>query len=102
MCHLCSFKTSPEADVPLDHYRSVAMAGGGPVPVPTSDPDQKILSIADLEKAASEKLEKSARGKSEFSITSYDASLFVFFSRYLFGMRFVGISRIFHSGRATG
>lgn len=41
------------------------MAGGAPVPVPTtSDPDQKkILSIADLEKAASEKLGKSARGK---------------------------------------
>lgn len=38
------------------------MAGGGPIPVPTSDPDQKILSIADLEKAASKKLEKSARG----------------------------------------
>ena len=39
------------------------MAGGAPVPVPTSDPDQKILSIADLEKAASKKLGKSARGK---------------------------------------
>lgn len=41
------------------------MAGGAPVPVPTtSDPDRKkILSIADLEKAASEKLGKSARGK---------------------------------------
>ena len=38
------------------------MAGGAPVPVPTSDPDQKILSIADLEKAASKKLGKSARG----------------------------------------
>lgn len=38
------------------------MAGGAPVPVPTSDPDQKILSIADLERAASKKLGKSARG----------------------------------------
>ena len=38
------------------------MAGGAPVPVPTSDPDGKILSIADLEKAASKKLGKSARG----------------------------------------
>lgn len=42
---------------------SIAMAGGAPVPVPTSDPDEKILSIADLEKAASTRLGKTARGK---------------------------------------
>lgn len=41
------------------------MAGGAPVPVPTSDPDEKILSIADLEKAASKKLGKSARGNTQ-------------------------------------
>lgn len=52
------------------------MAGGAPVPVPTtSDPDQKkILSIADLEKAASEKLGKSARGKKR---QSFDFALFL-------------------------
>ena len=37
---------------------------GAPVPVPTSaDLDEKILSIADLEKAASKKLGRNARGK---------------------------------------
>ena len=41
------------------------MAGGAPVPVPTSDPDEKILSIADLEKEASKKLGKSARGNTQ-------------------------------------
>lgn len=41
---------------------SFAMAGGALVPVPTSDPEQKILSIADLEREASKKLGKSARG----------------------------------------
>ena len=36
---------------------------GAPVPVPTSsDLDEKILSIADLEKAASKKLGRNARG----------------------------------------
>ena len=40
----------------------ITMAGGAPIPVPTSDPDEKILSIADLEKAASKKLDKTARG----------------------------------------
>lgn len=44
------------------------MAGGAPVPIPTSDPDEKILSIADLEKAATKRLGKSARGKREVSI----------------------------------
>ena len=37
---------------------------GAPVPVPTSsDLDEKILSIADLEKAASKKLGRNARGE---------------------------------------
>lgn len=44
------------------------MAGGAPVPVPTSDPDEKILSIADLEKAASKRLGKTARGNFEIFI----------------------------------
>ena len=38
---------------------------GAPVPVPVSAESSKILSIADLEKAANEKLGKSARGKEE-------------------------------------
>ena len=41
-----------------------AMAGGAPVPVPVSDPEDTILSIADLEKAASKKLGKTAGGMS--------------------------------------
>ena len=37
---------------------------GAPVPVPTAaDLDEKILSIADLEKAASKKLGRNARGE---------------------------------------
>ena len=39
------------------------MAGGAPVPIPTTDLDEKILSIKDLERVASKKLEKTARGK---------------------------------------
>lgn len=39
------------------------MAGGAPVPVPVPESQDKILSIADLEKAASKKLGKTARGK---------------------------------------
>ena len=38
------------------------MAGGAPIPVPTSDFEEKILSIKDLERAASKKLEKNTRG----------------------------------------
>ncbi len=38
------------------------MAGGAPVPIPVEDPDDVILSIADLEKAASRKLGKTAGG----------------------------------------
>lgn len=45
------------------------MAGGAPIPIPTSDPDEKILSIADLEKAASKKLGKSARGNTRSFVT---------------------------------
>ena len=45
----------------LYYYKAaIAMAGRAPISVPTSDPDEKILSIADLEKAASKKLGKSA------------------------------------------
>lgn len=54
------------------------MAGGGPVPIPTSDPNEKILSIADLEKAASKKLEKTARGKIESCVMF---GFFLFFNR---------------------
>ena len=39
------------------------MAGGAPVPVPTFDLDEKILSIKDLERVASKRLERTARGK---------------------------------------
>jgi hypothetical protein len=39
------------------------MAGGAPVPVPVDNPEQKILCIADLEAAASKKMEKGARGE---------------------------------------
>lgn len=38
------------------------MAGGAPIPIPTADVDEKILSIKDLEHAASERLGRSARG----------------------------------------
>ena len=45
------------------------MAGGAPIPVPVSrDPDEIILSIADLEKAASKKLGKSAKGEYQASL----------------------------------
>lgn len=64
MCHLqlCLLERCFEANIPLYSTVLFAMAGGGPVPVPTSDPDEKVLSIADLEKAASKKLGKIARG----------------------------------------
>ena len=39
------------------------MAGGAPVPLPVDNPEQKILCIADLEEAASKKMEKGARGE---------------------------------------
>lgn len=39
------------------------MAGGAPVPIPVPKGQETILSIADLEKAASKKLGKTAGGK---------------------------------------
>ena len=39
------------------------MAGGAPVPIPVPESQETILSIADLEKAASKKLGKTAGGK---------------------------------------
>ena len=39
------------------------MAGGAPVPIPVHEREDKILSIKDLEKAASKKLGKTAGGK---------------------------------------
>jgi hypothetical protein len=39
------------------------MASGAPVPVPVDNPGQKILCIADLEEAASKKMEKGPRGE---------------------------------------
>ena len=45
---------------------------GAPVPVATdSDLDEKILSIADLEKAASKKLGRNARGNCLVFITGF-------------------------------
>jgi hypothetical protein len=41
------------------------MAGGAPILVPVTVPEEKILCIADLEKAGSRKMEKSARGESK-------------------------------------
>ena len=45
-------------------FKSITMAGGAPDPIPIADPYETILSIADLEKAASKKLGKTAGGKS--------------------------------------
>lgn len=39
------------------------MAGGAPVPIPVPEREEKILSIKDLEKAATKKLGKTAGGK---------------------------------------
>ena len=39
------------------------MAGGAPVPIPVPEREDKILSIKDLERAASKKLGKTAGGK---------------------------------------
>ena len=39
------------------------MAGGAPVPIPVSENQEMILSVKDLEKAASKKLGKTAGGK---------------------------------------
>ena len=42
---------------------TIAMAGGAPIPIPTANLDEKILSIKDLEKAANKKLAQSLKGK---------------------------------------
>ena len=58
------------------------MAGGAPIPVPITDPEEKILSIADLEKAGSQKMEKGARGESReyFRISEFQSCiLYVFY-----------------------
>lgn len=66
-------------------YQLYAMAGGAPVPVPTSDPDQRILSIADLEKAASQKLGKSARGNLKyFLVLEFPAVFMLTMRRHIF------------------
>ncbi len=49
------------------------MAGGAPVPIPVSDSETIVLSIADLKEAASKKLPKGARGN--HSYFSYATSL---------------------------
>ena len=49
---------------------------GAPVPVPTSsDSDEKILSIGDLEKAASKKLGRNARGNGRVFVDGFGLSL---------------------------
>jgi hypothetical protein len=48
------------------------MAGGAPIPVPMTAPQEKILCIADLEKAGSRKMEKGARGEPKWgSVSAY-------------------------------
>ena len=42
------------------------MAGGAPIPIPTADLDEMILSIKDLKKAASKKLAQSLKGNRSF------------------------------------
>jgi hypothetical protein len=42
------------------------MASGAPILVPVTVPEEKILCIADLEKAGSRKMEKGARGESKW------------------------------------
>jgi hypothetical protein len=46
-------------------FKLIIMAGGAPIPVPITAPEEKILCIADLEKAGSRKMEKGARGESQ-------------------------------------
>ena len=49
---------------------------GAPVPVPTSsDLEEKILSIKDLEKAASKKLGRNARGEGWVFVDCFGVSL---------------------------
>ena len=58
------------------------MAGGAPIPIPTADLDEKILSVKDLEKAASKKLAQSLKGNR--SLFSYCLPWLLF---YLFANR---------------
>ena len=62
------------------------MAGGAPIPIPTSDVDEKILSIEDLKNAASRKLGQSARGNrlSLSFMVDLVAALLIFALRALF------------------
>jgi hypothetical protein len=43
----------------------IIIAGGTPIPVPVTVPEEKMLCIADLEKAGSRKMKKGARGESK-------------------------------------
>ena len=62
------------------------MAGGAPVPIPVPECQETILSIADLEKAASKKLGKTAGGKASRCGESIDLNaVFVVLGRYLPG-----------------
>ena len=62
------------------------MAGGAPVPIPVSDSQETILSIADLEKAASKKLGKTAGGKASRCGNSLDSKImFVGWGQHLPG-----------------
>ena len=51
------------------------MAGGAPVPIPVPKDQETILSIADLEKAASKKLGKTAGGKASSCGNSIDLNI---------------------------
>ena len=46
---------------------------GAPVPIPVPDLDTKILSVADLQEAASKKLPNNVRGNQQVSL--YEACL---------------------------
>lgn len=62
------------------------MAGGAPVPIPVSECQETILSIADLEKAASKKLGKTAGGKASGCGKSSDFNIiFVVLRQHLPG-----------------
>jgi hypothetical protein len=55
-------KHPPQSFAPRPLENQPSMTGGAPILVPAADPEEKILCIADLEKAGSEKMEKGARG----------------------------------------
>ena len=62
------------------------MAGGAPVPIPVPNGQETILSIADLEKAASKKLGKTAGGKASRCGYSSDVNtIFVVWRKHLPG-----------------